>query len=242
MSSNNLSINQNSQRSWSDFPAAVFSEAKSLIIPTLVTAGIFGGMHQLFEWGGIISLLTPSPAGSSLPKTRLTRFIPKMLSLRAPKLLCSCGPGMLIPKDGSWTPKMSALYFGLMPAVNKAVLAIFKSHIKNPEQETKQIKAQMLIATTLAGFCTPICATVVYNIFASALDWKQWSAGTVAYNQISTMIIIAGIGTITNQACKTILAAKGLSDDEIQDFQSQMAKNNAFLSPKSSEEVQPENK
>lgn len=195
MSTINPNMNQNSQWTWSDFPAAVISEAKSLAVPTLVIAGISGGIHKALEWGG-----------------------------------------------GTFegTPQMSALYFGLMPAVGKAALAIFKSRIKNPEQETKQIKAQVLIATALAGFFTPLWGTEIYNIFAKALIWKQWDVLPIAYSQIYFPILIAGIGAIGNQALKTILTAQGLSDEEIQEIQSQMAKNNnsKLISLRTSEEVQ----
>lgn len=179
MTTVNPNINQNSQWSWSDFPAAVISEAKSLTVPTLVLAGIAGGIHKVFELGGATF-------------------------------------------EG--TPRMSALYFGLMPAVGKATLAIFKNQIKNPEQETKQIKAQLLIATTLAGFCTPIWGTQIYNIFAAALDWKRWDVFPIGYNMIYFPILVAGMRVVGNQVLEIMLTAQGLSDEEIQEIQAEMSK------------------
>jgi hypothetical protein len=121
------------------------------------------------------------------------------------------------------TPLASALFFGLAPAVHQATLAFFKSGIQtNPSenQESKQVKAQLSIASVSAAFCTPICNTLIYNLFAKALDLAQWDVSTVFHHQINYTLyypaLIAGMTMMTNTVIKTLLIAEGVSEEEIE--------------------------
>ncbi|MBA3816614.1 MAG: hypothetical protein H0X29_08880 [Parachlamydiaceae bacterium] len=165
------------------------------------------------------------------------------------------------------TPFTSALYFGLMPAVQKATGAIFKSFIPNdPSRKIEQIKAQQMITTTCAAFCTPVITTIVYNFFAHTLNGlnnqecyppyflpkdcnfhQTWNISTVLsqqlYGTVHLPALLCGMGIMANKAVKTVLKAQGFSEAEIE-FQMSNASNDLkskddplALLPTESEEI-----
>lgn len=131
------------------------------------------------------------------------------------------------------TPLASALFFGLTPAVHSAMQAIFKNYLVDQScKDSKQFKAQSLVATVSAAFCTPICNTIIYNLFAEALNLRQWEVSTVFTHQINFTLyypaVISGMNMMATTAIKTILTAQGLSEKEIEE---QMSLTNPQLTP-----------
>lgn len=190
-----IALNQPNPHYLKNFQTTVLSNAKilipQLVIPGAFTGLLFGGLHAGISWSGIYTF------------------------------------------EG--TPSTTALFYGLMPAAAQVTQAttrkiaqkIFKNYMSDPKKDmsdpekvVEQLKAQQSIALAIAGSCILPLNTVVYNVFATALELKQWDASDIFYKQFSLGLyysaLISGAGMMANTALKTVLTAKGLFEEKTQ--------------------------